>query len=77
MIVLVSLIVLLRRFPCFNKISHGSSYPHSMIFSLVFSINFVLQVYTNIMLKRVKTGHCKVLMFIYTSAKTIQLTIGR
>ena len=36
MIVLVSLIVLLRGFPCFHGFSHGASlHPYSMIFTLV------------------------------------------
>ena len=36
MIVLVSLIVLLRGFPCFHDFSHGASlHPYSMIFALV------------------------------------------
>ena len=36
MIVLVSLIVLLRGFPCFHDFSHGASlHPHSFIFALV------------------------------------------
>ena len=36
MIVLVSLIVLLRGFPCFHDFSHGASlYPYSFIFTLV------------------------------------------
>ena len=35
-IVLVSLIVLLRGFPCFHDFSHGASlHPYSMIFTLV------------------------------------------
>ena len=36
MIVLVSLIVLLRGFPCFHDFSHGASlHPYSFIFALV------------------------------------------
>ena len=36
MIVLVSLIVLLRGFPCFHDFSHGASlHPYSLIFALV------------------------------------------
>ena len=36
MIVLVSLIVLLRGFPCFHDFSHGASlHPYSFIFTLV------------------------------------------
>ena len=36
MIVLVSLIVLLRGFPCFHDFSHGASlHPYSIIFTLV------------------------------------------
>ena len=36
MIVLVSLIVLLREFPCFHDFSHGASLrPYSLIFTLV------------------------------------------
>ena len=36
MIVLVSLIVLLRGFPCFHDFSHGASlHPYSFIFVLV------------------------------------------
>ena len=36
MIVLVSLIVLLRGFPCFHDFSHGASlHPYSLIFTLV------------------------------------------
>ena len=36
MIVLVSLIVLLRGFPCFHNFSHGASlHPYSFIFTLV------------------------------------------
>ena len=38
MIVLVSLIVLLRGFPCFHDFSHGASlHPYSFIFALVCS----------------------------------------
>ena len=36
MIVLVSLIVLLRGFPCFHDFLHGASlHPHSFVFALV------------------------------------------
>ena len=38
MIVLVSLIVLLRGFPCFHDFSHGASlHPYSFIFATYFS----------------------------------------
>ena len=41
MLVLVSLIVLLRGFPCFHDFSHGASlHPYSMIFALVPHIIF-------------------------------------
>ena len=36
MIVLVSLIVLLRGFPCFQDFSHGPSHPYISIFPLVY-----------------------------------------
>ena len=42
MIVLISLIVLLRGFPCFHDFSHGASlHPYSFIFALVYIYNIV------------------------------------
>ena len=38
MIVLVSLIVLLRGFPCFQDFSHGPSHPYISIFPLVMCV---------------------------------------
>ena len=44
MIVLVSLIVLLKGFPCFHNFSHGASlHPYSFIFTLVFHIFFLVR----------------------------------
>ena len=48
MIVLVSLIVLLRGFPCFHDFSHGASlHPYSFNLHL-FHIFFVVGVYTQL-----------------------------
>ena len=57
MIVLVSLIVLLRGFPCFHDFSHGASlHPYSMIFctcSAYFSWFAYKRSYTHAYLSRV------------------------
>ena len=55
MIMLVSLIVLLRGFPCFHDFSHGASlHPYSLIFALVphiFHVNAATRMRTSIALR--------------------------